>query len=599
MTNYQEIIRGFVTDNPNPDINFIPTLVLISTGSNRLYGDYTRYYLPNEGLIYFNDNSSFKDSKEYHVCNMLSPNKYNNYWDYARFFYARFHETHDMLELGIVKINALHPNKKLMMDKRSYSWDSSVLPRVFIFTDHKTVYDAEGNQLWSADDGKYYNRQLLKRLRDMYNLVRRPHFYFWNAETICKEEFNKFLTATKADNIKYNYEFFKGYQRAYPRPESKKAKVFKTSIEATLKPISDYTDKFTAVYTKEKKPGWSWALTHIGDINWIAEKIDDDNYVLREFCMSNNSKGIISDTYELATTPKPVPNTLIDMELSRIYIKSDGTYSIKMYVGGEWVTKNLNCLYWNSDSGYIDCDSFEKVPFIAEEFKIVKERLENKEEIKKYGINRFIRLLLRLIRNPMALQLKKEGLDNLFYQFAVLENNKALYCHSKSKDLYKYTKLNKEQLQLLDDTCMYLRPLCERTTLTLEDEDLKDDGSRWYYGLDACVSEIIEVMHSIFSDLSTIDIKTFNLYYRRLLYIIPKRTDWKRRFFGETTCSNTNYLFNNVKKMIETTKDDNSFFESYIVAADNHFYSLPWDNKYDQKFFDSINTKKDLLLYTE
>ena len=217
-----QIIKDYVAATPVPDYNFVDPICITIERANGM-----DYYFPHLNRVFKNGVSEFGLNK---VKELYGFDKWTNFnpSDKDRHCpYVKYNDTYGFIEFSSVVTNTKRYDRKSENNlrppvytahkpqfnyytKQYYSFEDDSgreIHRVFLFNDSLTPWDENGNILWEAHKGKYYNKMFYQfLLRTMYNA------YSYGRQNEKAGELTRFVKSMGvSEPIASFYEFASGW----------------------------------------------------------------------------------------------------------------------------------------------------------------------------------------------------------------------------------------------------------------------------------------------------------------------------------------------------------------------------------------------------
>lgn len=228
-----QIIKDYVAATPVPDYKLIdPICITIQRKSGM------DYYFPHLNRVFKNGVSEFGLNK---VKELYGFDKWTNFnpSDKDRHCpYVKYNDTYGFIEFSSVVTNTKRYDRKSENNLRPpvytthkpqfnyytnqyYSFEDDSgreIHRVFLFNDSLTPWDENGNILWKAHEGKYYNKMFYQFLcKSMCNA------YSYGRQNEKADELTKFAKSMGvSETIASFYKFAEFYKNFAPRVSSEK-----------------------------------------------------------------------------------------------------------------------------------------------------------------------------------------------------------------------------------------------------------------------------------------------------------------------------------------------------------------------------------------
>lgn len=258
-----QIIKDYVAATPVPDYKLIDPICITIERANGM-----DYYFPHLNRVFKNGVSEFGLNK---VKELYGFDKWTNFnpSDKDRHCpYVKYNDTYGFIEFSSVVTNTKRYDRKSENNlrvpvytahkpqfnyytKQYYSFEDDSereIHRVFLFNDSLTPWDDNGNILWEAHKGKYYNKMFYKFIcTSMYNA------YSYGRQNEKANELTRFARSMGAnETITSFYEFAEFYKNFAPRVSSEKTvkdleDVLNLDVKNVDKEVDDYFSSKTTV----------------------------------------------------------------------------------------------------------------------------------------------------------------------------------------------------------------------------------------------------------------------------------------------------------------------------------------------------------------
>lgn len=258
-----QIIKDYVAATPVPDYKLIDPICITIERANGM-----DYYFPHLNRVFKNGVSEFGLNK---VKELYGFDKWTNFnpSDKDRHCpYVKYNDTYGFIEFSSVVTNTKRYDRKSENNlrvpvytahkpqfnyytKQYYSFEDDSgreIHRVFLFNDSLTPWDENGNILWEAHKGKYYNKMFYKFLcSSMYNA------YSYGRQKEKADELTKFAKSMGvSEPITSFYKFAEFYKNFAPRVSSEKTvkdleDVLSLDVKNVDKEVDDYFSSKTTV----------------------------------------------------------------------------------------------------------------------------------------------------------------------------------------------------------------------------------------------------------------------------------------------------------------------------------------------------------------
>jgi len=178
------------------------------------------------------------------------PNKYG----WLRVPYMKYYPEYQAMVMGAYNLNISRPSntKGLSSEPREWEEDSTFQKMVF-FKDTMEAYDANGRL---GEDGRYYNKKILRRIQEMCSATK-----FTCCYKFLIDEWNKMNPEKK---IVYAWYMVDGYKNLYPRKAAKpnpKRDAELAEVEAIMNKLPEM---FYTKHTVEKTTVDGWDVWRFG-----------------------------------------------------------------------------------------------------------------------------------------------------------------------------------------------------------------------------------------------------------------------------------------------------------------------------------------------
>lgn len=232
-TQKSQIIKDYVAATPIPDYKFIdPVCITI----NRKYG--IDYYFPHLNRVFKNGVSEFGISKLKELYDFDEWTNFNPSDRDRHCPYVKYNDTYGFIEFSSVATNTKRCDRKSENNlrppvytthkaqynyytKQYYSFEDDwgrEIHRVFLFNDSLTPWDENGEILWMAHEGKYYNKMFYQFLcKSMSNAYSRRRL---GKKVNELTKFVKSMGVSEAITSFYDFAYF--YKNFAPRVSSEK-----------------------------------------------------------------------------------------------------------------------------------------------------------------------------------------------------------------------------------------------------------------------------------------------------------------------------------------------------------------------------------------
>lgn len=423
----EKLAMEYFNNNPTPDQNLCPRLIITYQGNNKKLGQYTNFYVPSTGQKFINTvpfelNNYHNQKGGRNVC--YSPTRL------MVSIYAKYIPELEAIEIGKIYLKNGRPDRKLNQDIRKWEWvdktkatsdksnpqydinyfyhcgwyDAFIdTPRIMLFRGNMTAYGPHG-VLWQKDDGKYYNH-LVSRY---FSSFRRYLFTDCSSQQL-RLFFNKstdWVISGRVYNYSYSDYLEKGYKTWLPRKTSEKTKEKYKNTEQVMKEaltdIEAIKNKYKQLYKISSPDSYQSKESHF----YIAEVDSKDNLILRNFKRigpSPNYPDTIRDTI--------LEGEITDIsEISRIIINKKKDIAFCQICGDTFKERKnaIVLVSWNN------C-SISNPQVVIDYFPDTKLFFDNVKELVGYDVFSYNQgqSLVDYIRLPIISELLKRKLHNL------------------------------------------------------------------------------------------------------------------------------------------------------------------------------------------
>lgn len=258
-----QIIKDYVAATPVPDYKLIDPICITIERANGM-----DYYFPHLNRVFKNGVSEFGLNK---VKELYGFDKWTNFnpSDKDRHCpYVKYNDTYGFIEFSSVVTNTKRYDRKSENNLRPpvytthkpqfnyytnqyYSFEDDSgreIHRVFLFNDSLTPWDENGNILWKAHEGKYYNKMFYQFLcKSMCNA------YSYGRQNEKADELTRFAKSMGvSEPITNFYKFAEFYKNFAPRVSSEKTvkdleDVLNLDVKNVDKEVDDYFSSKTTV----------------------------------------------------------------------------------------------------------------------------------------------------------------------------------------------------------------------------------------------------------------------------------------------------------------------------------------------------------------
>lgn len=393
----ENFIKRYAANHTEPEQKSCPIFAISWEGHNKELGSYRKYYVPYNGMIYVNEKPEIIKAKSawFHGYDYCSPSSYGYKGIYAK------NIGHNVLEVAKVEMldgsrGQEGEKRKWIYERYSYNWKR-------LFIDRKTMlpYDEHGNRLWREDDGKFYNRTLVRELSRITSHGRKTS----NNLGEILQEFCGCKTAPIGwHNAEATISTFWNLAE-FIKKEKKR-------------PISDLTAKLLTYELPER--------SYMGST--IEFDILDDKYAVFRLFQSEETYDISIHRYVSTGTSK---------EVVRIFIDNKGKVSVmeNTFNGYRVTGKNLSSIV------YFYYDDLRSINFKKlSEWKPIRWNMEmfNDPSLNSFA---FIKKLILVLRHPIIEKLYKSGYKELAKQYMLCGNEVI----SELKETFMLDKINERK----------------------------------------------------------------------------------------------------------------------------------------------------------
>lgn len=419
----ENFIKRYAANHTEPDQKFCPIFAISWEGHNKELGKYRKFYVPYNGMITVNEKPEKIKCNSYGYYggyNYCSPSSYGYKGVYAK------NIGHDVIEIS--KIEMIDGSRGRKGEKREWTYERYYTygwKRLFI--DRKTMlpYDEYGNRLWREDDGRFYNRTLIRELNGIASYGRK-----------------------KPNNLGGTLQEFCGCNTA-PIGWHNAERVISTFWELAefikkekQRPISNSTKKLLTYELPERSYTEST----------IEFDILDDKYAV--FRLFKSERIFDRNTFMYVSTGT-------NKEVVRIFIDNKGKVSIMENTlnGYRIVGKSFSSIVYFYDDDDLRSINFEKLL----EWKPIKWNIEMFDNIERNSFV-FLKNLILVLRHPIIEKLYKSGYKELAkqcmrYGDEVISNLKKTFMLDKINErkgsVYKILGVNKELLSRVESIDYY------------------------------------------------------------------------------------------------------------------------------------------------
>ena len=412
-------IKRYAATHKTPDQNYCPIIGIEWNGHNKELGRYYKIYTPYNGKIYVNEvPKELGTDRNRWSRNTLSPRSYPYIGLYVK------NIGHNVLEISYVEMDASRGKEN---EKRQWTYERF---RVRMFVDRETLlpYNQDGHRLWEEDDGKFYNKRLVKELYSITSYGRRnPAKLGETLREFCGIDNIRCGWRNELRDLSQMWELSEFIKKAKERPKSKLA----INLAAYDLPKRQYEKATIEFYP-----------------------IDDEYAVFRIFkpeeCWDYTERMYIKGKY--AT------------ERCRVFIKNDGKVTVmEKQIDNDWhiVAKKLSSVvHFYDENVHNIFDSMYDWKPIKWNMDIITSAKANLENGRYYESNGrsgmcIVAYIIRLLRHPIIERLYKMGYRNIALDLItndeVIATIKSIFYMDKIKEnernIYKMLGVNKYVLQ--------------------------------------------------------------------------------------------------------------------------------------------------------
>lgn len=257
-----QIIKDYVAATPVPDYKFIDPVCITIERKNG-----TDLYFPHLNRVFKNEVSEFglnkvKELYGFDKWTIFNPSDKDRHCPYVK-----YNDTYGFIEFSSVVTNTKRYDRKSENNlrppvytahkpqfnyytKQYYSFEDDSgreIHRVFLFNDSLTPWDENGNILWKAHEGKYYNKMFYQFLyKSMGNA------YSYGRKEKKANELTKFAKSMGVrETVGSFYKFAEIYKNFAPRVSSEKTikdleDVLNLDVKNVDEEVNDYIGKLTS-----------------------------------------------------------------------------------------------------------------------------------------------------------------------------------------------------------------------------------------------------------------------------------------------------------------------------------------------------------------
>ena len=232
-TQKSQIIKDYVAATPVPDYKLIDPVCITIQRKNGM-----DYYFPHLNRVFKNQVSEFGRNKIKELYNFDKWTNFNPSDKDRHCPYVKYNDTYGFIEFSSVVTNTKRYDRKSENNLRPpvytthkpqfnyytnqyYSFEDDSgreIHRVFLFNDSLTPWDENGNILWKAHEGKYYNKMFYQFLcKSMCNA------YSYGRQNEKADELTRFAKSMGvSEPITNFYKFAEFYKNFAPRVSNEK-----------------------------------------------------------------------------------------------------------------------------------------------------------------------------------------------------------------------------------------------------------------------------------------------------------------------------------------------------------------------------------------
>ena len=411
-------IKKYAQKNQKPDQKYCPIFGIEWKGYNKKLGSYYKIYTPYNGKLYVNkipaeigtDNNRWSRRT-------LSPRSYCFIGLYVK------NIGHGVLEVSYVVMNDGTRGKEGEVRKWEYEHRHYGLPtRIFIDRETLLPYNGNGERLWKFDDGKFYNRELVKTLNSISSYGRMSPAHL--KETLCEFcNVDKIYGGwgNRVCDMSHMWHLAEFIRKAKERPKSE----LSVNLASYDLPKREYTETTIEFYPIDDE----YAVFRV----FKAET--DYDYMLRRYIPDGNPAN----------------------ERARVFIHNDGKVSVmEKQTDNSWniVGKKLSSIAYVYGDTVNKFDGMYDWQPIKWNMDIIKSASNNHPS----GL-KVVNYIINLLRHPVIEKLYKMGYKEVAMQLIkndeVVSRIKEMFymnnIKEKEKNIYKMLGVNKYILQKMED----------------------------------------------------------------------------------------------------------------------------------------------------
>lgn len=529
----ETFIKRYAEKHKTPDQEYCPHFGIEWKGKNKKLGAYRKIYTYWDGKIYINEAPKYILSTGFWR-NTHTPSTYGYYGLYAK------NIGHNILEIATVKMYEGGRGKEGEIREWKYfaPYYNNEWSVTRFFIDGKTMmpYNEKGERIWKSEDGKFYNRYLVKKLRSIECVTNSPNRLAETLQEFCGKKESNIGWQGRMKEIRTFWCLSEYIRKVMERPKSDIA-IKLSSYDLPERNYSRDVIEFSIIDD-------TYAVFRLFQTNdhWdtIQRKYVSDGDAI-EFCrVFVNNKGKV---------------TIMDREVSSGNFKVTG------------VTFN-NIVYWHNTPDQI---GFHKL----QEWKPIK---WNMEIINNEKSSMVIKRLVKVLRHPIIEKFYKMGYENIANFLLDNDVNATLKemfyldeVNEKERSIYKMLGVNKYMFDVLNEQTYqhsrYVRP-------------------------------IKEIFNS--EDISSLSKETIDLYvnglskmgYSAWENIIGRCTyRWNHEKFSEPVTDKERNL---IEKLFRIEKEDSGIIRAYVDSRNTYNYM---SNKPEIDWYDFRHTEDVITLH--
>ena len=448
-----QIIKDYVVATPVPDYKFIDPVCITIQRKNGI-----DYYFPHLNRVFKNQVSEFGRNKIKELYNFDNWTNFNPSDKDRHCPYVKYNDTYGFIEFSSVVTNTKRYDRKSENNLRlpvytthksqfnyytnqyySFEDDSGrEIHRVFLFNDSLTPWDENGNILWKAHEGKYYNKMFYQFLcKSMCNA------YSYGRQNEKAYELTRFAKSMGvSESITNFYRFAEFYKNFAPR----------VSSEKTVKDLEDVLSLDVKNVNKEINDCMSTRIP--GRVIPIYYSKTDNGFCIRIFDDSKPFDEIIR--YYVTKKSKVYSFKVIDGKCSK------NTKIAFDITGGAWGTySTLQGIFINEEEALTD-GLFAKYYVPIKKVLAANSYLPFESNSCVAGIpGRAVAITLKTLKDRFISKMIDDGLINLAVDYSAGQNTefkeKVSVFDSKNPADYKARfKMEEGCLKAIDKYCIPL-----------------------------------------------------------------------------------------------------------------------------------------------